>query len=93
MSNVKSLRKSKKLKMDEEVFVESVQPKKSMWDRIVAGEFNNDSSEFKTECFKDIGIVGNPKADAAYSIAYEHAHAYGYGDVYLLLQDLATLIK
>lgn len=47
----------------------------------------------KRDCLEEVGLLGHEKADKAWSYAWEHGHSSGYNDVYLVLEEIAELIK
>lgn len=49
--------------------------------------------EFVLDLFEEFGVIDNPKASLCYSKAYEIGHAYGFGEVYSVFEDLVELIK
>lgn len=49
--------------------------------------------QFKEDLFIELNIVGNPKADKLYSIAWQHGHSSGYAEVLSYAWDLVDLIK
>jgi hypothetical protein len=48
---------------------------------------------FYHDALSALGIVGHPKADKAYQIAYENGHAGGMSEVFGYLMDLAELLR
>ena len=48
---------------------------------------------FYKDAIDDVGLTGHPKADKAYSLAWEHGHASGLYEVHSWLQELAELVK
>lgn len=48
--------------------------------------------EFKKDALEEAGITGNPKADKAYSLAWDRGHSCGYSEVFNELLDLAELL-
>jgi hypothetical protein len=54
---------------------------------------NNTANEFKTDLLADFGVVGNPKADKAFNLAWEYGHSSGYYEVVNYFHDLVDLIK
>lgn len=48
---------------------------------------------FKADLEAEHGIVGNPKADRLFEIAWEHGHSSGYGEVLLHYEELVELVK
>lgn len=51
------------------------------------------SEEFALDLLEEFGVIDNPKASLCYSKAYELGHAYGFGEVYSVFEDLVELIK
>jgi hypothetical protein len=49
--------------------------------------------EFKADLFEEFGVTGNPKADKAYHIAWEHGHSSGFSEIYNFFSDLVELIQ
>jgi hypothetical protein len=49
--------------------------------------------QFKDDLFEEFGVTLNPKAGAAYNIAWEYGHAYGLHSVYDHFSDVVELIK
>jgi hypothetical protein len=49
--------------------------------------------EFKADLFEDFGVTGNPKADKAYHIAWEHGHSCGLSEIYSFFSDVVELIQ
>jgi hypothetical protein len=49
--------------------------------------------EFKADLFEDNGVTDNPKAERAYEMALEYADSNNLGDIQLIFQDLASLIR
>lgn len=47
---------------------------------------------FRTDAIDEAGLSGHPKAGKAYGLAYERCHAFGRGDVFNFLCDLADLL-
>ena len=54
---------------------------------------NERISEFKRDMFLMHGVEDNPKAEMAYSIAWEHGHSNGLRDVESYFSELVELIK
>jgi hypothetical protein len=50
-------------------------------------------AQFKQDLFVELGIVGHPKADKLYSIAWEMGHSAGYSEVLSYAWDMVDLIK
>lgn len=51
------------------------------------------AEEFKRDLFEDNGVTDNPKAEKAYTIAYNMAGSHGYSDIKDAFEDLVELIK
>jgi len=51
------------------------------------------AAEFKKDLFEEYGVENNPKADKAYSIAYDHGHSGGYNEVAGYFGELVELIR
>lgn len=61
-------------------------------------EYSKDMSRlhhevFKLDLFKEEGVVGNPKADKCFSIAWDRGHGYGLQDVEAYFSEIVELIK
>lgn len=50
------------------------------------------NDEFKKDALEYFDLTGNPKADKAYSMAWERGHSSGYHDVLSNLEDLSELL-
>jgi hypothetical protein len=50
-------------------------------------------AEFKADALAEVGLTGHPKADAAYSLAWEYGHAAGLSEVMNYLPELADLAR
>jgi hypothetical protein len=50
-------------------------------------------AQFKHDMFVELGVVGHPKADKLYSIAWEMGHSAGYSEVLSYAWDMVDLIK
>ena len=50
-------------------------------------------NEFKTDALAELGITNNPRAERAYSIAYDLGHDSGIHSVWQYLCELVDLIK
>lgn len=48
---------------------------------------------FKVDLFEENGVLGNPKAELAYNMAWDHGHASGLEDVAIWFEKLVELIK
>jgi hypothetical protein len=44
-------------------------------------------------CQKDLGIIGNPKANKLMAYAWQEGHSSGYYEVYQIARELVDLIK
>lgn len=53
----------------------------------------NLEAQFKQDLFVELGIVGHPKAEKLFAIAWEHGHASGYSEIMSYAWDLVDLIK
>lgn len=49
--------------------------------------------EFKADVFKELEIVGHPKAELLWSKAWDMGHANGFSDVYYYADELVELIR
>jgi len=49
--------------------------------------------EFKRDAFRELGLIGHPKAEAAFTLAWEWGHSAGYSEVFSYLEELAGLLK
>lgn len=47
---------------------------------------------FKVDALQAVGLTTHPKADKAYSYAWEKGHASGYSEVFIHLQDIAEVL-
>lgn len=56
-------------------------------------EKNKLEAEFVNDLFEMYGVSDNPKRGAAYAIAYEYGHAYGFSEVDSYFSNIITLIK
>lgn len=65
--------------------------------RIAQAKYNTETSrleeQFRKDALEDVGLTGHPKADKAYSFAWEHGHSSGLGEVYQWLDDIADILK
>jgi hypothetical protein len=50
-------------------------------------------AQFKHDMLIELGVVGHPKADELYSIAWEMGHSAGYSEVASYMWDMVDLIK
>jgi hypothetical protein len=48
---------------------------------------------FRKALAVEYGVVGNPKFDKAYSVAYQHGHSSGFSDIEIYFSELVELIK
>lgn len=51
------------------------------------------AEEFKKDLFEECGVTDNPKADNAYSIAYEYGHSSGFAEIATHFFNIVELIK
>lgn len=49
--------------------------------------------EFKRDALKECGILGHPKADRCFSLAWTHGHDHGYQAVFNYLDEFSHLLK
>ncbi len=49
-------------------------------------------SLFRSDAIAFTGLAGHPRADKAFSLAWERGHANGFSEVFSELQDLAELL-
>jgi hypothetical protein len=47
----------------------------------------------KNQLAEEHGVIGNPKLDKCYSLAWDHGHAYGLDEVASHFADFVELIK
>lgn len=68
---------------------------KAFYNKLNAGRYKGSAEhdEFKADLLQAHGVTGNPKADRAFSIAWEQGHSCGYSEVAIVFEDLAELIK
>jgi len=68
---------------------------KSLQERIQAGEFNGNSDRlrFRTALETDEGMVGHPKAQRLWDLAWCYGHAEGWSEVRFWYLELVTLIE
>ena len=45
--------------------------------------------QFKTDALKEVGLAGHPKAEAAWSMAWDRGHSHGMQEVFHELEELA----
>lgn len=50
-------------------------------------------ARFKQDLKEEFGVTDNPKADAAFKLAYDHGHGSGLSDIYDYFSDFVQLIK
>ncbi len=48
--------------------------------------------QFKVDALEEVGLTGHPKAEKAYSLAYEEGHSSGFSDIYCHLCNFAELL-
>ena len=66
---------------------------KNMHDKINAGYYKDFPEKFATDAIEFVGLTGHPKADKAYSYAYDRGHSSGHGETLSYLEELVDLIK
>lgn len=49
-------------------------------------------AEFKADLLAEYGVTGHPKADKCFSLAWDHGHSSGYGEVKNYFDDYVELI-
>lgn len=49
--------------------------------------------QFKADLEAEFGVIGNPKADKCFSLAWDYGHSSGYREVYSYYSELVELIK
>lgn len=54
---------------------------------------NDLEAEFKVDLLDEHGLTGHPKADRAFTMAWDRGHASGYQEVANEFDDLADLLK
>lgn len=47
---------------------------------------------FKEDVLKEVGLLGHPNADKAFSYAWENGHSSGFENVYNILCDIADIL-
>jgi hypothetical protein len=50
-------------------------------------------AQFKADLEKGFDVVGNPKTDECFKLAWEYGHSAGFKEVYSYYCDLVLLIK
>lgn len=50
-------------------------------------------ADHKAKMAAQHGLVGHPKLDAVYQLAWDYGHASGFGEVESYFDDLAKLVK
>src|SRR4051812_42279726 len=50
-------------------------------------------AEFKNDLYVEFGVVGHPKADQVFSLAWSHGHSAGYAEVANYFSEFVELIK
>lgn len=48
--------------------------------------------QFRLDAIEEVGLKGHPKADKAYSYAWQQGHHAGYSEVLSHLQDIAEVV-
>jgi hypothetical protein len=61
--------------------------------RLYNDETGRLTNMFKQDLFAELGIVGHPKAEKLYSIAWDRGHSGGLADVESVAWDLLPLIQ
>ncbi len=65
--------------------------------RAARAQFNNYrhqlTEELKRDLFADNGVLGHPKAEAAYNIAYNERSNGGFQEIRDLFEDIAALLR
>ncbi len=62
--------------------------------RLLSGAISVAREEaFKKALAEEYGVVGNPKFEKCYSIAYSHGHSCGFSDVENFFSDIVDLIR
>lgn len=49
-------------------------------------------NQFKADALEEVGLTGHPKAEKAFSLAYEEGHSGGFSDIYCHLCNFAELL-
>jgi hypothetical protein len=81
-----SKRKEAEMRTD----IESMKKKR----RLLSGKISCLREEaFKKALAEEYDVVGNPKFDRCYSIAYSHGHSSGFSEVEIFFSDIVELIK
>lgn len=53
----------------------------------------HERSEHKSEMESRHGLVGHPKADRLYQLAWDMGHSAGYGEIETFYDEMADLLK
>lgn len=61
--------------------------------KVNEGYYNNNLEKFKNDMFECYNVSNHPKADKAYSLAWEYGHSAGLHDIHNYFSDLVELIK
>lgn len=48
--------------------------------------------QFKFDALEEVGLLGHPKAEKAFSYAWQQGHSAGYHEVYSYLSDIAEIL-
>lgn len=48
---------------------------------------------FKEKLARDYNVVGHPKFERCFALAYQHGHSCGYSEVEIYFSDFVELIK
>lgn len=54
---------------------------------------NAERQAHKQKLEEKYGVVGHPKADRLYELAWEHGHSSGYSEVEIYYDDFVELVK
>jgi len=80
--------------MCEEARKAKLRESEDIYDRITGGYYaDNKYDEFKRDALKHFGLSGHPKADKAFSFAWEHGHASGWNDVLYWFGEIAEFME
>ena len=52
-----------------------------------------EQDEHKAKMASECNLVGHPKLDQLYSLAWEYGHSYGYSEVAMYFRDFSRLLK
>lgn len=51
------------------------------------------NQEFHDDAIEAAGLTGHPKAEKAYSLAWQNGHSSGFSEVFYHLKDIADMLK